>query len=501
MKRPPLKIFYSYAHEDANARDRLDEHLELLARRNLIVRWHDRHIVPGQEWNEAITTALGDADIILLLVSKAFMESDYVRTHEIPCAMREHDAGRARVLPILLQDVKGWRKAPFAKLEVLPDKGHAVSAWNDPVAAYASIAKGIEKVAKDIIVAGGGPFEFGAHTFTEAELSSLSKGARKRTLAALERTRHALEQQIPPRRYERNLLMANWSLRKFGAMRAKDLLPESLYVMAQIISAFDLVALQEVDRNLDQLERLLEILGPDWSYLATEVAPGAAGNNERFALLYYEPRVTFGNISSNLIMPEDRAQLARPPLLSAFRSGDWELEVCTTHIYFGGQRADHHERRLTEIHELLKHLQRRAKEQSVDLFLLGDFQITERDSAVHRALVDGGVQIPEMLLEPASALTNRFYSLIGYLNVERDIPLAGDGRSGGVFRTYDYAMRDEDLGVYSKTAAYRNSRFVQAVSERGAADRQERLRQFARWRTYHLSDHLPLWIELDLPAE
>ena len=51
MKRPPLKIFYSYAHEDEQARDRLDEYLELLARRNLVVRWHDRHIVPGREWN------------------------------------------------------------------------------------------------------------------------------------------------------------------------------------------------------------------------------------------------------------------------------------------------------------------------------------------------------------------------------------------------------------------------------------------------------------------
>ena len=161
MKRPPLRVFYSYAHENDQARDHLDQHLELLARRNLILRWHDQHIVPGREWDMAIQSALDEADIILLLVSKPFMSSKYVLEHEIPAAMEEHAAGRARVVPILLEEVEGWQKAVFAKLEVLPTKGHAVSLWQDPVGAYANIARGIGKVVRDIIVDGGGPFAFG----------------------------------------------------------------------------------------------------------------------------------------------------------------------------------------------------------------------------------------------------------------------------------------------------------------------------------------------------
>lgn len=501
MKRPPLKVFYSYAHEDEEARDLLDEHLALLARRNLILRWHDRHIIPGQEWNHAIETALDDADIILMLVSKAFMQSDYVHRFEIPAAMKEHAAGRARVVPVLLEDVDSWRKAPFAKLEVLPDKGHAVSDWHDPVAAYANVAQGIEKVARDIIIAGGGPFEFGAHRFTEAELSTLTKGARARTLDALERLRCALDEQIPPRRYERNLLMANWTLRRFGSLRRERHLSESLHLMAQIISAFDLVALQEVYRDLGQLKRLLEILGPDWDYLATDIAPGEAGNNERFAFVFYKPRVAFGNISSNLTLSQNSMQLARPPLLSVFRSSDWEFEVCTTHIHYGGARADQHSRRLTEIRDLLEHLRWRARGHTMDLFLLGDFQIERRDSEVHKTLVEGGVQIPDTVLQPASALSERFYSLIGYLNERRSIPLAASGRPGGVFRTFDYAMRDEDLGAYARTSAYR--RMQASRTRSGIADRNQktRLRRFRQWRTYYLSDHRPLWIELDLPRE
>jgi hypothetical protein len=75
VKRGPLKVFYSYAHQDEKARDTLDQHLELLSRRNLIVRWHDRPIIPGSEWNSAIQEARNSADIILLLTSKSFMAS------------------------------------------------------------------------------------------------------------------------------------------------------------------------------------------------------------------------------------------------------------------------------------------------------------------------------------------------------------------------------------------------------------------------------------------
>ena len=348
MKRGPLRVFYSYAHEDEKARDALDQHLELLARRNLILRWHDRHIVPGSEWGGAIQEALDTADIIVLLVSRAFMGSRYVNEHEIPAAMDEHEAGRARVVPILLENVPGWRDAPFARLEVLPTKGRAVSQWADPVAAFADVARGIGQVAKDIIVAGGGPFEFGAHEFSEAELSDLGARERKQCTEGLVRMRAALNADVPPRRYERNLLIANWALRKFGAQKDDRQLRESLLYMAQVITAFDLVALQEVDRNLGRLEELLEILGPDWSFLVTDVAPGIRGNNERFAILYSRPRVEFRHSSSNLIVPPERSpggesqpaeQWARPPLLAAFRSGEWDFQVCTAHIIWGASRG------------------------------------------------------------------------------------------------------------------------------------------------------------------
>ncbi len=510
MKRGPLKVFYSYAHQDEKARDTLDQHLELLARRNLILRWHDRHIVPGSEWDSAIQEALESADIILLLVSKSFMASRYVKDEEIPAAMREHEAGRARVVPVLLENVPGWRKAPFARLELLPTKGRAVSQWRDPVAAFADVARGIGRVAKDIIVAGGGPFEFGAHEFTEAELSSLGLDERKCCAEGLGRLRLALNDQVSPRRYERNLLVANWALRKFGALAEERRLPEALFYTAQVISAFDLVALQEVDRQLDQLEALLGILGPDWSFLVTDVAPGAWGNNERFAILYYQPRVEFRHFSSNLVLPPERSgegeiqpaeQLARPPLLAAFRSGDWEFQVCTTHIVWAGsaRSGDALSRRLREVRNLGQYLRARARHDQTDLLLMGDFQLERLGSPIHQALLEGGVQLPESVLLPAHVVPGRYYSLIGFVSSAREMPLADGAPPAGVVQVYEHVLRDEDLARFARTAAYRASRPA-ARPIAGLRKPADRLRDYQRWRTYQMSDHLPLWVELALPV-
>lgn len=126
MKRGPLKVFYSYAHQDEKARDTLDQHLELLSRRNLILRWHDRHIVPGSEWNSAIQEALESADIIISLavvagfplafsVFRSLWELANRRRSEIPgsfaCGRPPWSSGWNNVQP-LLDAARSHRELP-----------------------------------------------------------------------------------------------------------------------------------------------------------------------------------------------------------------------------------------------------------------------------------------------------------------------------------------------------------------------------------------------------
>ena len=99
----PLEVFYSYSHEDETLRDELAKHLSLLEREGIVHSWHDRKIGAGKELGEEIDAHLEGADLILLLVSPDFMASEYCYGKEVKRAMARHEAGAARVIPIILR--------------------------------------------------------------------------------------------------------------------------------------------------------------------------------------------------------------------------------------------------------------------------------------------------------------------------------------------------------------------------------------------------------------
>ncbi|PHR42481.1 MAG: hypothetical protein COA32_17400, partial [Fluviicola sp.] len=101
-----------------------------------------------------------------------------------------------------------------------------------------------------------------------------------------------LDQKIPLRKVDKNLLIATWNIRAFGDLTRKwkstdndtpkrDL--HSIQCIAQILKRFDIVAIQEVKANLRALRDTLKILGSHWSLILTDVNRGDAGNGERMA--------------------------------------------------------------------------------------------------------------------------------------------------------------------------------------------------------------------------
>jgi hypothetical protein len=144
-----IEVFFSYAHRDEALRDELSNHLSLLERRGIIAGWHDRQIPAGREWAGAIDAHLQTAHIILLLVSADFLASNYCYDIEVQQAMTRHEAGEARVIPIILRAVD-WRSAPFGKLQALPKDGRPVTIWSNQDEAFADVARGIRAVAEEM---------------------------------------------------------------------------------------------------------------------------------------------------------------------------------------------------------------------------------------------------------------------------------------------------------------------------------------------------------------
>src|SRR5579864_3685179 len=143
----PISIFFCYAREDEALLNKLKAHLRPLQRQGLIDVWYDRDIRAGTEWEQEIKEHLNSAQIVLLLVSPDFMDSDYCYSIEMKRALERHAKDEAKVIPIILRPVY-WHGEPLGKLQALPTDGKPVMSgkdWDSPDSAFYDVVVGVRK--------------------------------------------------------------------------------------------------------------------------------------------------------------------------------------------------------------------------------------------------------------------------------------------------------------------------------------------------------------------
>lgn len=138
-----IQVFVSYAHKDERLRSELDKHLTLLKRKGIVDVWYDRKILPGTDFGAEIDNRLSGSQLVLFLVSPDFLASGYCYEKEMARAMQMHQAGSARVIPVILRPVD-WKDAPFAKLLALPKDGKPVTKWANRDSALLDVTEGIK---------------------------------------------------------------------------------------------------------------------------------------------------------------------------------------------------------------------------------------------------------------------------------------------------------------------------------------------------------------------
>ncbi len=148
-QQPAVSVFLSYAHKDEALLRQLKTHLSLLERQGRVSTWYDRQITPGTNWAEMIDARLEQASIILLLVSPDFIASDYCYQIEMKSALKRHEEGKARVVPILLRPVD-WQGVPFAHLQALPTDAKFITTWKNEDEAFADVVAGVRRAIEDL---------------------------------------------------------------------------------------------------------------------------------------------------------------------------------------------------------------------------------------------------------------------------------------------------------------------------------------------------------------
>ncbi|MCL5107624.1 MAG: ABC transporter substrate-binding protein [Chloroflexi bacterium] len=145
----PRQVFYSYSHKDEDLRSQLDTHLSIMKRQGVITSWSCREITAGTEWEGEIRSYLNSAQLILLLVSSDFLDSDYCYDVELKRAFERHDAGDATVIPVILRACD-WAHPPLSNLQALPTGAVPVTSWLNRDEAFTDIAKGIRKAIEEM---------------------------------------------------------------------------------------------------------------------------------------------------------------------------------------------------------------------------------------------------------------------------------------------------------------------------------------------------------------
>lgn len=326
----------------------------------------------------------------------------------------------------------------------------------------------------------------------------------RRTVERVLQLRQQLDESVPEKSAEKRLLLATWNIREFDSPAYGERLTEAFYYIAEIISRFDLVALQEIRQDLRALDRLMNILGSNWDVLYSDVTPGTLGNGERMAFVYDKRKVRPGGLIGQLVLPplEVRGpdgkiqyhsvdQVVRTPLIVGFKCGWTDFILTTVHILYGEGKADL-PRRVTEIDQIARFLKQRSDspyEWSRNFVLLGDFNIFSPTDRTMKALIEAGFTIPPELQQlPSNVAQNKFYDQIAFKNRTGKFGTTG---KAGIFNFFRTVFRPEDEALYVTNMG---SSYLNSDSGKPRKDPSSYYKNY--WRTFQMSDHLPMWAEL-----
>ena len=305
---------------------------------------------------------------------------------------------------------------------------------------------------------------------------NVSKEIAKGLLALQARIKAA---KIPPSKLDETLNIATWNIREFGKQRR---LEASIHYLAEILGQFDLITVVELRDNLEDMARVMQVLGPYWRLIYNDCIADPGGNRERVGFLYDKRAVTFNGFAAEADAPRRKVgeeyqtvqSFWRAPYAASFRAGNFDFVAVGLHVRWGESVTA----RRDEIQLFADWLEERHSDQfgeDKDLIVFGDFNIPKLDDALFKALTSHGLQIPPALRR----LT------------------AGDQVIGGTNLGAD--ARYDQIAHYAKDPA----RFVRAggtVDFYGGGKAIKEL--FPKGMdedkfTYQMSDHLPLWIQIN----
>ena len=304
----------------------------------------------------------------------------------------------------------------------------------------------------------------------------------KAEIKAMRTYRDTKEGRQIPGKAPDHLLVATWNIANLGVQQRDA---NAYQLIAEILSWFDLVAIQECNDDLAGLRAILAEMPS--SYAA--VFSGAAGNHERMAYVYDTKRLAPQEKVGGLSIPpsalpkikvmgvEAKFQgFDRNPYMASWKAGSLTFLLLNVHLYYGGPTGKKLDRRILETFAVAHWADERRKSKHAytkNIVALGDFnlpQVDEKDP-IYKQLVSKGLVLPQHSTAIGSSIVDdQHYDQIAFFPGDMQKRCGASGvfdYDGAVFRDlWDPAGKD-------------NKKFFAYVR-------------------YYLSDHRPLWAQFKL---
>lgn len=296
---------------------------------------------------------------------------------------------------------------------------------------------------------------------------------------------------IPRKRPGENLLIGTWNIALLSRFNRNWITgpgddPQrnltDVCCLAQVISHFDVCAIQENLRSLEALRCLMLCLGEHWGFIVSDVTEGDLGKSERLCFVYDRRRVEPSGLAGEIVIPLSGRgarpgglgrQFARTPYAVSFSAGAKAFTLVTLHVYYGETRQQREER-AQELKGIAEWLAARAREPddfNRNLIALGDFNIDRYGDPLWEAFASTGLGAPKELED-----------------VPRNISAAG----GGDEKHYDQIAWFTRGNKEQLTLGYRTAGYVRWTDFILRDVRDDDARKA------HISDHYPLWAEFGL---
>jgi Glycosyl hydrolase family 66/TIR domain len=128
---PLDQVFISYSHEDTKWREELEKHLKPYVRAGSIKGWSDIQIVPGSTWFGEIKSALVQTNVAVLLVTPAFLASDFIHEHELGPLLKEAEQGGVKILWIPVR-TSSYMETALQNYQAVIDPGKPLAGMSTP---------------------------------------------------------------------------------------------------------------------------------------------------------------------------------------------------------------------------------------------------------------------------------------------------------------------------------------------------------------------------------